>query len=257
MGLQSIEDVLEALDRVVERAWNEQSRLGYFAALYRRVTRRVREGIANGEFQDAARMEKLDVLFAGRYLDALTAYRAGRAVSQCWQVAFDGAEASEPLVLQHLLAGMNAHINYDLGLACAACCPGAELAGLEPDFDQINNLLATQVGAVEQELCQIAPALRLLEKCGMRTATRFINFDMKMARDFAWRTARTVNLAPPEARATVCGGLDATVAELGKAVLHPPLLTRTALLPVRLEEPGDVRKILSALGAVPSLSATT
>ena len=72
MPLQTIDDVVAALDAIIQRAWDEQSRLGYFAALYRRVTRAVRDGIAKGQFSDGPLMEKLDVVFASRYLDALS-----------------------------------------------------------------------------------------------------------------------------------------------------------------------------------------
>src|SRR6202008_4811607 len=94
-------------------------RAGYFAALYYKVTSRVRDGIHNGEFEDGARMEKLDVLFASRYLDAYTKWRNGQQPSLSWQTAFESTKRSSVLVLQHLLLGMNAHINLDLGIAAA------------------------------------------------------------------------------------------------------------------------------------------
>jgi hypothetical protein len=49
---------------VIDRARVESSRLGFFAALYREVTARIRKGIAEGRFEDGQRMEQFDVLFA-------------------------------------------------------------------------------------------------------------------------------------------------------------------------------------------------
>jgi Family of unknown function (DUF5995) len=64
----NIEEVITALGRIIDEAKGAQSRLGYFPALYRLVTIDVKKGIAAGRFQDGARMERLDVVFANRYL---------------------------------------------------------------------------------------------------------------------------------------------------------------------------------------------
>ena len=59
-------------------------RLGYFAAMYKRITIAVRTAVNNGAFQDGPRMERFDAAFAGRYFDALNGYfqnRLNRAVS--------------------------------------------------------------------------------------------------------------------------------------------------------------------------------
>ena len=60
--MNTINEVLLKLDEIVEECRIRQSRIGYFAILYRQVTRRVKEGILQGEFEDNLRMEKLDVL---------------------------------------------------------------------------------------------------------------------------------------------------------------------------------------------------
>jgi len=70
---RSIDEVLDRLTAVVNWARDSGSRVGYFAALYRQVTIRVRERVRRGEFDDNARMERFDVIFANRYLQALTA----------------------------------------------------------------------------------------------------------------------------------------------------------------------------------------
>ena len=77
MQAQTIDDVIDQLDDIILWAKVSTSRLGYFAALYRRVTIKVKQGIADGLFTDGKRMEHLDVVFANRYLDAFSAYRAG------------------------------------------------------------------------------------------------------------------------------------------------------------------------------------
>ncbi|NIR65754.1 MAG: hypothetical protein GWN00_24945 [Aliifodinibius sp.] len=88
--------------------------MGYFAALYRKVTIRVKE-----EFEDPERMERLDVLFANRYLEAFEQYHTRKETTVSWKLAFDTCKRWRPIVLQHLLLGMNTHIRLDLGVAAA------------------------------------------------------------------------------------------------------------------------------------------
>ena len=62
--------------------------MGYFATLYRRVTRGVKEGIDQGKFQNGPLIERLDVVFANRYLTAYDQYRSGQTPTLSWQLAF-------------------------------------------------------------------------------------------------------------------------------------------------------------------------
>lgn len=77
MTARTIDEVLEGLDRAVERAVDDGNRIGYFAVVYRTVTAQVRAGLEADFFDDAERMERLDVLFADRFLDALETGRRG------------------------------------------------------------------------------------------------------------------------------------------------------------------------------------
>jgi hypothetical protein len=117
MTPQTIDEVIAELDQIILRARNERDRLAFFATLYRNVTIKVKEGIAADLFEDGPRMEKLDVTFANRYLAALRSFRRGEPLSKCWLVSFQTAARWPPIILQHLLTGMNAHINLDLGIA--------------------------------------------------------------------------------------------------------------------------------------------
>jgi hypothetical protein len=75
---QTIDEVLAELDQIIHWARDARSRLGFFAALYRNVTIKVKEGIGTGFFEDGVRMEKFDVMFANRYLAALRAFAPGK-----------------------------------------------------------------------------------------------------------------------------------------------------------------------------------
>ncbi|MDH4065314.1 MAG: DUF5995 family protein, partial [Acidobacteriota bacterium] len=155
----TIDMVIARLDAIIDDAVREASRLGYFAALYNRVTKSVRDGILARRFDDNPRMERLDVVFANRYLDAYDRHRRGDAPTASWQVAFDAAASPGLSVLRHLVLGMNAHINLDLGIACATIAPGGQIDSLHADFNRINDVLGSLLPTVGAQLGEISPRL--------------------------------------------------------------------------------------------------
>ena len=51
----TVDGVIEQLETIIDESIASQSRLGYFAALYKRMTMAVRDGIRDGKFQDVTR----------------------------------------------------------------------------------------------------------------------------------------------------------------------------------------------------------
>ena len=151
----TIDQVIDQLTEIIDWSRKTKSRLGYFAVLYRKVTIKVKDGIAENFFDDGERMERLDVIFANRYLAAIDAYRNNTQPTNCWIYSFQIAKQRWPIVLQHLLLGMNAHINLDLGIAAARTVPSTALSSLHDDFNRINEILTELVGDVQDDLVQI------------------------------------------------------------------------------------------------------
>src|SRR5689334_23076521 len=139
------------------------SRLGYFAALYKRMTMAIRDGMRSGKFQDNARIERLDVEFAGRYIVTREQYFAGELHGQCWLQAYAATNSPQYTVLQQLLIGINPHIMIDLGVAAARTCPGDELTGLQQDFNTINTVIASLFPVVDAELDELSPIERAID----------------------------------------------------------------------------------------------
>ncbi|MDA1004119.1 MAG: DUF5995 family protein [Chloroflexi bacterium] len=241
---------LEArLTNIADACRRDDDRLGYFAALYQVMSTYVREGIARGRFDDGPRMERLACLFAGRYLAALERHRAGEATPQSWGVAFAAAPRWRPVILQHLLLGMNAHINVDLGIAAAEIAdevPGG-LPVLRRDFDEINALLGELQREVQRRIGTVSPWMRVLDFVGGRTEERVINFSMEKARDAAWRVAETYAPLDAPGRAREADGLDGRIAHFARVVEHPGRKITLALLPARLREDQNVAHVISAL----------
>lgn len=191
---KTIDEVLSILNVIIDESIEDKSTLGYFAVLYYKVTEKVKEGIVEGMFQNGPRMEQLDVIFANRYIKAYYEYKMSLLPSSCWEVAFKYANDYWIVVLQHLLLGMNAHINLDLSIAAAQVAPGDEIQDLHADFNMINHILSGLVGNVETAMSDVWPFLKWVLKKTRNVDTFLIDFSMQEARNGAWKFA--VELAP-------------------------------------------------------------
>jgi hypothetical protein len=245
---QTIQQVIDRLTEIIEWSKTTKSRCGYFAALYRMVTIRVKQQIERGYFDDGPRMERLDVLFANRYLTAFDRYAAGDRPTASWEYAFRVTRQWWPIVLQHLLLGMNAHINLDLGIAAARTVSAAELGGLQNDFNKINDTLGALVANVKNQLAQIWMVLGLLNRSLGDVESTLINFSMTKARDQAWSVAqRLAPLSELEQEAEIAK-LDLEVALLGRIVRKPGLALSNLNKIIRLGERGSVTYKIGLFG---------
>ena len=251
MPPQTIDEVLIELDQIILHAREQRDRLGFFATLYRNVTIKVKSGIAAGLFEDGPRMEKLDVTFANRYLEALGSFRRNEPLSKCWLTSFQLAATWSPIILQHLLTGMNAHINLDLGIAAQTVAPGSELPSLQNDFNQINNILGGMIVKVRSDIEEVSPWIKLLDRYASQTEDRFINFSLGKARESAWLVANMINSTPAEKLTRELNILDEGVAKLGSLIGSPKeWLISIGLHVIRIRESNDVPHIIDVLSQV-------
>lgn len=244
---KTIDEVLDQLAVIVKWSKENESRIGYFAALYRKVTIQVKKGIADDFFDNGPRMERLDVIFANRYIHACYRYQTGQAPTQSWVRAFEANERWWPIVLQHLLMGMNAHINLDLGIAAAETASPEELQSLKGDFNKINQVLASLVGSVQYELAEIWPILAIMNRYLGSVETAIINFSMEKARDAAWSFAEELSPLSGEQREKAILDKDAMFAEFSNVIMHPGFVASLVNKIIRLGERGTTRQRIEIL----------
>lgn len=247
MSDPSIDDVVDELGGIVSWAREAESRAGYFAALYRRVTLEVRDWIREGRFDDEPHVEHLDVVFAERYLQAYRRWRAGDLNTRSWRVAFEVVESWWPIVLQHLLLGINAHINLDLGIAAARTAPSGRLDAIEDDFFRMSRLLGSMVDDVQYRLAEVWPLLWILDRIGGRDDEATIHFSIDQARTAAWSFARRLASIPESEWASEIQRTDARVAALGRRIRHPGPLLGTGTKVIRLGERYSVPEVIDLL----------
>lgn len=235
-----IDALIERMTELLEpmEAANDPKRI--FHATYLRTTIAVAEEIKRpGGFADPQWTERWDVAFADLYLEALEQLQAGDQPSRPWAIAF-GARRGLP-VLNSLLLGMNAHINYDLPQALLAVITDEEfddaelVARREADHKTIDDILASRVSAEGDELTSIhGPGSlldRLLKPFNQSGTRRFL----REARQKVW--ANAIDLS--QARRTGVGAYAARLAELEEL---------SAAKVTELQAPGQVLLKLAVKG---------
>ncbi len=245
--MKRIDEVISKLGEIIEDAKENNDTAGYFAALYQKVTIRVKEGIENGFFDDGKRMEQFDILFAQRYIDAWEAYKEGEDMTLAWEKAFDLTREFKPIMLQHLLAGMNAHINLDLGIAAAQTQIHQNLNDLENDFKRINEVLSELVHEVQGSLSAIWPLLKVLLRWSGKVDDYLVDFSMELARDGAWRFAQAYHKASTDEKFGLLLNRDMKVSDNLKVVTQPGRFASFILRLVRFTEKGSVAEKIQHL----------
>jgi Family of unknown function (DUF5995) len=157
---------------------------GYFPALYARVTDRVGASIDAGGFQDGPGLDRFATGFAAHYVAAAGDHPHG---PRCWQASWNVAADQRLLIVQHLLLGINAHVNYDLPRAVVEIADErGDLASIRHDFDAVNDVLASTYVDVVKDLDRVSRWVNGAARLGGGHA---FNFSLTVARQRAWQAA--------------------------------------------------------------------
>lgn len=243
----TIDEVLLELDQIIETSLKENNSAALFAFVYRRTTAEIKKGIEAGIFDDNQRMHDFDVRFANLYIEAWRAYREGKSLSLAWKVAFD-ASKDKLCCLQHIILGMNAHINLDLGNAAAITMKGQEIQDLKKDFFLVNQILFSLTDEMQKGLGKVSPLLFLADWIGQRNDERLINFGMEKARSFSWRTANLIWAEQETNAGQHLQSTDQAVALLGQFMRRPKnFFLRAVLSLIYLFEVKNVSKVVNSM----------
>lgn len=235
------------MDIIIDDAIETNSRIGYFAYLYRRVTAEIQNEIVLGNFEDNARMEIFDVAFANYYINAYYGYKKQTPISKSWQFAFGSKD--EPLtILQHIMLGINTHINLDLGLAASMVMQQTDILEIENDFNKVNTILGNIVNEMQDRLSRVSPLLFLLDLAGKNTDEEIINFSLGKARALSWYNANLLWGLGVGHQDDAIRNMDLAVLQLGEFIKSPKstFITYTLKFIGKCEEK-NVGKVISRL----------
>ncbi len=240
----NIQDIINDLSTIVQQCETSENKAGYFAALYKRMTVAVLENINAGNFEDGPRMERLDVIFAQRYLNAHTAYFSQQPCSLSWKNAFDACMDNSLIVLQHLLLGINTHINLDLAIAAAEVAPGNSIYAMHNDFNRINQLISSLIDDIQESLSEVWFPMRILMKIANGNQIPVLNFSIDRARDASWTSAVVLANLDDAPKNNYIAQMDNTVSFLGKKILSPGFTLSMMLHAIRASEYDDVARTI-------------
>jgi Family of unknown function (DUF5995) len=161
--------VTERMQQLIDQWQASNDRRAAFLACYHVMTANMLTAIDQGEFNDGEWVNNLLHHFAGYYFKALDEYeQSDPATPNVWRQTFDAASQPGTLILQNLLLGINAHINYDLIFALVDMLEPEwyqlspdERQGRYDDHCQVNDVIRRSIDTVQDTI--IEPGAPLLE----------------------------------------------------------------------------------------------
>jgi hypothetical protein len=247
MQAQTIDEVIIQLEFIINESIKTNNRIGYFTSLYHKVTCHVRDGIKNNVFDDGKRMEQFDVLFANRFLNAWEQYDKGDKTSQSWLIVFDSTKKKSLLVLQHLLLGINTHINLDLGIAVVETMNGKNLKDIQNDFNKINVILAALSYELIRDIDQVSPLMSLMGLHAENKSSVLIQFTIENARNGAWNFAEELFDKTGTDYNSCIISRDISIKNLANGIMHFSGIINFTLWLIHLFEWKNVGKIIKTI----------
>jgi len=222
----SIDEVVEIMT-ALERELSRSDGLWWFNHLYLRVTLAVRGAATTTTFRDPAFLERLDVVFANQYFDAVAAGDANpRAAPPAWRPVFECRHRPGILSIQFALAGMNAHINRDLPAGIVATyvatdgAPG-QSGTRHDDFNKVNDLLEAVEAEIKGEFA--TGIVALVDAAGGEADDAVAMWKVRRAREAAWTNAEVLWALrkTPALRDAFFARLDGLTGFAGRGLLLP------------------------------------
>lgn len=250
LNINYISNLFEAdqeLSKIIDWSIAENNRFGLFATLHRRIANRLIEVSKLDTFSRPDLVEDLGVVFTNKYLRSFSNYLANKPHSKTWQLAFDYNKKTYPIILEHLMLGMNAQMNLDLGLSAAEVAPGTSLLELRDDFRRVTNILSKVVDEIQQEIVAKWKPLTWLETMSGQRKDYFADLSMSLSRDNAWNTAVKFALLTEEEWIEEEELLDAKIAEFGAVLKSQGFGMRSFMIFIRLLEKGTVAEKVKVL----------
>ena len=200
-GKPAVDRHQQLIDRMKRqvKAWQKvDDRRSIFLHCYSLMSGNVLAAVRADQFADSDWVANLMHHFATYYFNPLESYESGEGrVPEVWLRAHDTALKEEATAAQHLLAGVNAHINYDLALAVYDLLEPEwfdlsrhERNRRRDDHDLINVIISDTVDRVQDEVVERHdPWMNLLDRVGGDLDEWLAAQMIRIWRDRVWRRA--------------------------------------------------------------------
>lgn len=190
--------VLDRMHGLLERWSAEGDRRDVFLRCYALMTANMHAAIGRGDFADGPWVAGLLARFADYYFEALRSWEVDPdSAPRVWQSAHASTRDADAVVLQQLLLGVNAHINYDLVLTVHDVLADewnvmttARRERCFDDYCRVNAVIAATIDAVQDDV--LAPAIAfsvILDRLMGRLDEYMISRLVSSWRDHTWDDA--------------------------------------------------------------------
>jgi hypothetical protein len=169
-----------------------------FLSCYLLMTENMLQAIESNQFHDSEWVYTFLNRFAEYYFEALSAYENQRLIApNVWVIVHDAAQKDTTQVLQNLLLGINAHINYDLIFTLVdMLAPEWEQLSLlekdqrQADHNHVNRIIADTIDSVQDQVIEkLVPRMDLVDKLMGPLDEWMISTLITHWRDEVWRQA--------------------------------------------------------------------
>lgn len=168
-----------------------------FLHCYRMMTSNMLIAIEAQRFHDNDWVDQLLHRFADYYFEALACYDCGDKVPPIWLYTHQKAAENELHTIQHLLLGVNAHINYDLVLTLheilAPEWPHLSASAKKERYEDhclVNTIIAESIDQVQDDVIEkYAPEMDWVDKLMGRLDEKLISMMITRWRNKVWERA--------------------------------------------------------------------
>ncbi len=223
---KSVDDVVKQLSAFENHCLTAGDLRGVFATAYLHITKSIQAEFDGNTFHDKDWVEIYLVRFGNLYREALIHYEKGQSdkVPKSWKISFELAEQKEGLIIQHLLLGINAHINHDLAIALFDVGIDPEREAKYHDHTKVNEVLEAATDDLKKHVAnKYAPILKRIDRKTGYLSNDAVNFSIPKAREHAWTFAVALTRAANQAeKAILRKALDDQAAVLARLIMASP-----------------------------------
>lgn len=191
------QSVIKKMEDIAQQWENQQDPRAIFLRCYSMMSANMLQALEDQRFQNTDWVSVLLHRFADYYFDALACFDCGEAVPAVWQHVHQLSTGKKLHVLQHLLLGVNAHINYDLVLTLNDVLE-QDWKDLSPEDRQsryqdhvtVNTIIAETIDTVQDEVVeQYSPRMDLIDRIMGRLDEKLLVGLISRWRESVWKNA--------------------------------------------------------------------
>jgi hypothetical protein len=220
-------EILRQMDQQVLTWQSNQDKRHVFLNCYRMMTANMLEAVDANQFHDSEWVKKLLHRFAEYYFNALEQYERNEEAPAVWKQVHDSSCKSNLHLLQCLILGVNAHINYDLVLTLDEMLRH-EWQNLSDeqkkkrfeDHCTVNDIIGSTIDAVQDEILAPAdPFMRFIDKAMGRMDEYLLSIMITKWRHQVWKNAHEMMLATDQnQRESIRISVEKQVMALGRKI---------------------------------------